>query len=141
MKSIIQFFQSFILNLGMRAHREMAEARAYSQSARIGAMLGVVAMPGYAAAQGFINGFKNLTVLAQAGVGLIIICGVLMGLGFIIGAVVSLYKKEVSKSEEITWARVGMQFFAGGLGMAIAWVGSQVVETLGGSGSDIGRTL
>jgi hypothetical protein len=112
----------------------------YIQSMRLGAAVGapMASMPAMAA---LTTGFANLNSLAQLGISLMIALGMLGGLGFVLGACVSLFKKYDRGNDDITWGKIGMQFFAGGLGMALSWVGIQIVETLGGSASDIGRSL
>ena len=114
----------------------------YAQSARIGAGLGVLAGPLAVHAQGFIRGIQNTNTLFQAGVTVLITLGLLGGLGMVAGGLWNWYKKgEARGGEDITWGKIGMQIAAGGLCMALAWVGSSVVETLGGSTSDIGRAI
>ena len=114
-------------------------ADSYKTSMRLGAMAGPFLASAPVMAQGFIQGFQNLNTLAQAGVGLLIIVGMLGGLGFILGALFSMYKKYDRGNDEITWGKIGVQLGAGGLAMALSWVGVQVVETLGGNQGDIGR--
>ncbi len=116
-------------------------AKSYAQSARLGVLVAPLVSVSPVMAQGFINGFNNLSTLAQAGIGLLILIGMLGGLGFILGALFSMYKKYDRGNDDITWGKIGMQLGAGGLAMALSWVGVQVVETLGGGAGDIGRSL
>ncbi len=106
-----------------------------------GRIAGVVVMTGSAVAQGFIAGFTNLKTLADLGVGLLIILGLLGGLGMVLGGLVSAWKKYDSRNDDITWSKIGLQICAGGFAMALGWVGMQVVETLGGSAGDIGKSV
>lgn len=119
----------------------MLTADSYKTSARLGAMAAPFVACAPAMAQGFIRGFQNLNQLTQAGIGLLIAVGMLGGLGFILGALFSMYKKYDRGNDEITWGKIGVQLGAGGLAMALSWVGVQVVETLGGGQGDIGRKL
>ena len=119
----------------------MLTADSYKTSARLGAMAAPFVASAPAMAQGFIQGFQNLNQLTQAGIGLLIAVGMLGGLGFILGALFSMYKKYDRGNDEITWGKIGVQLGAGGLAMALAWVGVQVVETLGGGQGDIGRNF
>lgn len=114
-------------------------ADSYKSSMRLGAMAAPFIASAPVMAQGFIRGFQNLNTLTQAGIGLLILVGMLGGLGFILGALFSMYKKYDRGNDEITWGKIGIQLGAGGLAMALSWVGVQVVETLGGNQSDIGR--
>lgn len=118
-----------------------ATVHSYNQAFRLGACASPLFAMSPALAQGFINGFQNLNTLAQAAIGLLILLGVLGGLGFILGACFSLYKKYDRGNDDIGWGKIGIQLAAGGLGMALSWVGVQIVETLGGSEADIGRQL
>lgn len=118
-----------------------ATVHSYNQAFRLGACASPFLVVTPVLAQGFVNGFKNLNTLAQSAIGLLILIGVLGGLGFILGACFSLYKKYDRGNDDIGWGKIGLQLAAGGLGMALSWVGVQIVETLGGSESDIGRQL
>lgn len=118
-----------------------ADVHTYKTNMRLGALFGQLFVVAPVFAQGFINGFRNLDTLAQSGIGLLILIGALGGLGFILGGLFSMYKKYDRGNDDVTWGKIGLQVGAGGLAMALSWVGVQVVETLGGSQSDIGRTL
>lgn len=116
--------------------------RAVRDAARFGAMAGMVLGPAAVSAQGFVRGFQNLSSLAQIGIGLLIAIGLLGGLGMIMGGLFTAYKKYDNRGgDDAGWGKIGIQIAAGGLAMALGWVGTNVVETLGGSSSDIGRTI
>lgn len=119
----------------------LCKSESYKSSARVGAMAAPFVAVSPAMAQGFIQGFQNLNALAQAGIGLLIAIGMLGGLGFILGGLFNMYKKYDRGNDEITWGKIGVQIGAGGLAMALAWVGVSVVETLGGNQGDIGRNF
>lgn len=118
-----------------------ADVHTYKTNMLIGAVVGQLLVASPVFAQGFVNGFKNLDTLAQSGIGLLILVGALGGLGFILGGLFSMYKKYDRGNDDVTWGKIGLQVAAGGLAMALSWVGVQVVETLGGNQSDIGRSL
>ena len=117
------------------------DRKMHSQSAQIGAGIGLLAQGMPVMAQGFIKGFGNMNTLLQLGVGLLVTLGLLGGLGMILGGLVSAYKKYDRGNDDVTWAKISMQVAAGGFAMALGWVGMQVVETLGGSSADIGRSI
>jgi hypothetical protein len=134
----------------LRALRAIAAVQAaapvgsqYAQSARIGAVLGALVGPAVACAQGFIRGMQNMNTLMQAGVALLITIGLLGGLAMILGGLWAWYKKADGGrgGEDVSYAKIFGQIGAGGLAMALGWVGVNVVETLGGSSSDIGRSI
>lgn len=118
-----------------------ASGQTYNVNMRLGLIGGQLLVVAPAFAQGFVNGFRNLNTLTQAGIGLLILIGALGGLGFILGGLMAMYKKYDRGNDDVSWGKIGLQIAAGGLAMALSWVGVQVVETLGGSQSDIGRTL
>ncbi len=124
---------------------QYAKAPAVAGACRDALVYGRVALialvAGSALAQGFIEGFANLKTLANLGVGLLIIIGLLGGLGMVLGGLVSAWKKYDSRGDDITWSRIGLQIVAGGFAMALGWVGMQVVETLGGSAGDVGKSI
>jgi len=118
-----------------------ADVQTYKTNISLGAIVGQVFVAAPVFAQGFVSGFRNLDTLAQSAIGLLILIGALGGLGFILGGLFSMYKKYDRGNDDVTWGQIGLQIAAGGLAMALSWVGVQVVETLGGSQSDIGRSL
>lgn len=118
------------------------DSSAMRNAARIGAVLGAVGMPTLAAAQGFVRGFQNLGTLGQLIVGLLVLLGLVGGLGMVLGGLWTMYNKYNNTGhDEKSWGKISLQICAGGLAMALGWVGSNVVETLGGSTSDIGRSV
>lgn len=119
----------------------MTDAKEMQSAARIGLAAGMVLGFSPAWAQGFIRGFENLNTLSQVGTTLLISLGLLGGLGMILGGCFSAYKKYDRGNDDVTWGKIGMQIAAGGSAMALGWVGVNVVETLGGSQSDIGRQI
>lgn len=132
-------------SLAVRVHGAMADphvARAARDAVVYGRAAGLVGVAFAAVAQqGFITGFTNLNTLAALGITLLIALGLLGGLGMVLGGLVSAWKKYDSRNDDITWSRIGLQITAGGFAMALGWVGIQVVETLGGSSSDIGKSI
>lgn len=119
----------------------MCDTAMLRQSARLGAMSGTVLAAAPVMAQGFIRGFQNMNQLMQLVVGFIVLIGLVGGLGMVLGGLVSAYKKYDRGNDDISWAKICMQVGAGGFAMALGWVGIQVVETLGGSASDIGKSI
>lgn len=129
-------------NLKVAAAEVFLMSQSYTAAMRVGGLLSAaLAGAPVMAAGGLINGFTNLNSLIQLGIGIMIAIGLMAGLGFVLGACMSMYKKYDRGNDEITWSKIGMQFFAGGLGMALGWVGIQIVETMGGSASDIGKSM
>lgn len=126
-------------NLKSQFIAALCDAQSMQQSARLGAAAGLLLASAPSIAQGFITGFSNMNTLAQKGVALIIVIGMLGGLGMILGGLFSAYKKYDRGNDDVTWGKIGMQIIAGGMAMALGWVGTNVVETLGGSSSDIGN--
>lgn len=111
-------------------------------AARLGLLAGALLGPCVAGAQGFIQGFQNLNQLTQIATGLVIGLGLLGGLGMVLGGLVTMWNKYNDRgSQDSSWAKIGIQITAGGFAMALGWVGLNVVETLGGSSSDIGRSI
>jgi hypothetical protein len=94
-----------------------------------------------ARAQGFSSGVQNLRSLMGEGAALVIAAGLLVGLVFILVAASDAYKKGARGNDDITWPSIAFKVFAGAFAMTLGWVGVQSVETLGGSGSDIGRGI
>jgi hypothetical protein len=84
---------------------------------------------------------QNVTQFFQVLINVITVLGVLAGLGFVLSGLFSAYKKYDRGNDDVTWGKIAMQIGAGGLCMALAAVGIMVVETLGGSATDIGRSL
>jgi hypothetical protein len=111
------------------------------QSARIGLIAGAVLGVSGASAQGFIQGMQNMNTLMQGAVAVLITIGLVGGLGAILGGLWSAYKKHDRGNDDVSWAKIGMQIGAGGMMMALGWVGVNVVSTLGGSSSDIGKSI
>lgn len=122
----------------MELKQVLATRGSYASAMKLGLRPALLLMCSPAFAQGFIDGFKNLGDLTKLGIALLISVGVLVGVGLILGALVAMYKKERRGQDDITWSQIALQIAAGGLSMALSWVGVQVVETLGGSASDIG---
>ncbi len=128
--------ESVLRGMDMRDAR-----RAAREAVFYGRVVGIALVAGSSVAQGFVQGFTNLKTLADLGVGLLIIIGLLGGLGMVLGGLVSAWKKYDSRNDDITWSKIGLQITAGGFAMALGWVGMQVVETLGGSASDVGKSI
>lgn len=141
MKTTLNRMKVALLTASLAVAEQSKDMRATRDAARIGLAAGSILGPCVASAQGFITGFQNLGTLAQLGVGLLIAIGLLGGLGLVMGGLFSMYKKYDNRGDDITWGKVGVQIAAGGLMMALGWVGTNVVETLGGSSSDIGKSL
>lgn len=137
-KSSLNLYPGMILNA---VYANLPAAREHLMAAKIGAMLVPLVTAGPAMAQGFIRGLQNMNILAQAIVALIITIGLLAGLSYVLGGLVSAYKKYDRGNEDVTWGKIAIQIGAGGLAMALGWVGIQVVETLGGSSSEIGKSI
>ncbi|MEJ8837585.1 hypothetical protein [Ramlibacter sp. AN1133] len=124
------------------AHAVASPATPTRASARIGFMLGTIVGPSLAGAQGFITGFQNLNSLGSQVVALLTVIGLVGGLGMILGGLFSAYKKYDNRGgDDGGWGKIAVQIGAGGLGMALGWVGTNVVATMGGSASDIGKSL
>lgn len=135
-------FQSNILSKLALAAALVPTGGQVALSTRVGASIGLLIMPLAVSAQGFVRGMSNLNTLMQVMVGLLITLGLLGGLGFIMGGLWAAYKKHNERgSDEITWGKIAVQIGVGGLAMALGWVGVNVVETLGGSPADIGRSI
>ncbi len=133
--------KSTINSLKRDFYAAVTDVQALQTSARIGMAMGSFLAASPVLAQGFIRGFQNLGTLAQAGVTLLISIGLLGGLGMILGGCFSAYKKYDRGNDDVSWGKIGIQIGAGGFAMALGWVGVNVVETMGGSSSDIGRQL
>jgi hypothetical protein len=127
--------------LKLDAMMAMSDTAMYREAMQIGTGLGLLLGPTLVFAQGFVRGFQNLNTLVQLIVGFLILLGLVGGLGMILGGLISAYKKHDRGNDDVSWAKIAMQMGAGGLAMALGWVGTQVVETLGGSSSDIGRSI
>ncbi len=94
-----------------------------------------------ARAQGLISASQNLTSLFGTVTTALIALGVLAGLGFMLKGLMDLASKTARGNDDITWGSIASKIGGGGLAMALGWLGVQVVETLGGSGGDIGRGI
>lgn len=130
-----------LANLKIEFIKAMSDTAQLRLSAQLGALSSMVLAAAPAMAQGFIKGFQNMNTLMQLVVGFIVLVGLVGGLGMVLGGLVSAYKKYDRGNDEVTWSRIALQTAAGGFAMALGWVGTQVVETLGGSASDIGKSI
>lgn len=92
-------------------------------------------------AQGAIGVASNLTRFMQAAVMLLVAVGVLAGLGVIVMAIMQMVKKGDQRGEDITWGSIGLKFVGGAFLLALSWVGTMVLETLGGNAGNIGRGI
>jgi hypothetical protein len=137
MMKVNSLYQGIVSSLIANAPK----AKDYALSARLGLMVSPIIASGPALAQGFIRGLSNLNTLGQLLVGFITLIGLVAGLGMVLGGLFSAYKKFDRGNDEVTWAKISIQIGAGGLAMALGWVGINVVETMGGSSSDIGRSV
>lgn len=91
-----------------------------------------------AAAQGLINTGSNLTRFFQTGVTVLIAAGVLGGLGVIMWGISQMIKKGDQRGDDISWMSIGVKLAGGAFMLSLSWVGTSVLETLGGSGANIG---
>ncbi len=89
----------------------------------------------------FIQAFTNMNTLAQKIIAFLTLIGLVAGLGMILGGLYSAYKKYDQRNEDTGWGKIALQIGAGGMCMALGWVGVNVVQTLGGSTSDIGKSI
>lgn len=94
-----------------------------------------------AESNGLLTGITNATTGVKALIGLIAVVGVLAGLGFMFAAASAMYKKHNNSRDDITWGDITMKAVAGAVCMALVYFGTQFVVALGGSASDIGKTL
>jgi hypothetical protein len=94
-----------------------------------------------AIAQGGVGIASNTTRFIQALVTLLIAVGVLAGLGVILMAIMQMVKKGDQRGEDITWGSIALKFLGGAFLLALSWVGTMVLETLGGNAGNIGRSV
>lgn len=94
-----------------------------------------------ALAQGGVGIASNTTRFIQALVTLMIAVGVLAGLGVIVMAIMQMIKKGDQRGEDITWGSIALKFVGGAFLLALSWVGTMVLETLGGNAGNIGRSV
>lgn len=130
-----------IAHVQLALAQALLDAHMVKRSAQTGATVGLILGPVLCNAQGFIKGFQNMNTLTQQIIGFIVLLGLLGGLGMVLGGLFSAYKKYDNRNDDVSWAKISIQMAAGGLAMALGWVGQGVVETLGGSSSDIGRSV
>lgn len=116
-------------------------AREFRMAARMLLVAGLLFAWGLASAQGLVQMFNNASVVVRAIIGFISLAGVLVGLGFVFNALVKMWKKHNDDRNDISWGSIVGQAAAGSGCMALTWLAVQFVLTLGGSQSDIGRTL
>lgn len=104
------------------------------------ATVSVMTMP-VAYAQGATTAANNLTRFFQVATGVVIAACVLGGLGVIAFAVSQMIKKGDQRGEDITWVSIGLKFAGGAFLLALGWVATMVLETLGGNAGNIGRNV
>lgn len=105
------------------------------------ALMASVAMPSARAAGGFLTTIQNMTYLAKAMTLLLIAAGVLSGLGLIAYGLLQMHKKGNQQRDDISWMSIFLSIIAGAGLLALTYIGTAGVETLGGSSGDIGRPI
>lgn len=142
MKATIERMKLALLTATVAAAAAPVDRRVLRGAAGFGMLGSMFAGPAYAQGAGFIKGFQNLNLLMQTGIGLLIAIGLLGGLGMIMGGLFTAYKKYDNRGgDDSGWGKIALQIGAGGLAMALGWVGTNVVETMGGSSGDIGKSI
>jgi hypothetical protein len=142
MKATIERMKLALLTATVAAAAAPVDRRVLRGAAVLGMAGSMFAGPAYAQGVGFIKGFQNVNSLMQAGIAVLIAIGLLGGLGMIMGGLFTAYKKYDNRGgDDSGWGKIALQIAAGGLAMALGWVGTNVVETLGGTGSDIGKSI
>lgn len=94
-----------------------------------------------AMAQGFITGIMNMTNLFRVATIALIAGGVLVGLGVIAWGVMDMVKKGGQRGDDISWLHIGLKFIGGAFLLALSWVGTTTLETVGGNAGSIGRNI
>jgi len=111
---------------------------------KLGAAGALLLAAGVATAQtsnGIITGVTNATNTAKAIISFIAVVGVLAGLGFMLAAAMDIHKKHNNSRDDISWGMITGKAVAGAVALALTYFGTQLVVTLGGSASDIGKSL
>lgn len=102
--------------------------------------LSLIASSG-AANAGWATAVGNVTSLTQGLVtALVGLCG-LAGVGAFAFAGKQLLKKGGERGDDVEWSKIGYAVIAGVFLIAVAYVALQSVETMGGSASDMGKSI
>lgn len=92
-------------------------------------------------AQGATTAASNLTNFFRVLTTVIIAACVAGGLGTIAYGAFQMVKKGDQRGEDITWMSIGLKFAGGAFLLALGWVATMILETLGGSAGNIGRNV
>lgn len=85
--------------------------------------------------------FTNANSVGQMVIKFMILVGVVVGLGMILKGLLDAMKIGKAGHDDITWGSVLTKLVVGSAAMALAFIGTMLVTTFGGSESDIGKGL
>lgn len=85
--------------------------------------------------------FSNLTSLGKTGATAVTALAFLAGLVALAYGGKLLWDKGGERGEDIKMGRIAFTIIGGTVMLALGWVGTQTVETLGGQASDIGSSI
>lgn len=92
-------------------------------------------------AAGWLTAATNISDFGTAAVKAIVILCAVGGVGAIGFAGKLLLKKAGERGDDVEWSKVGYAVLGGVFLLSISYVASTTVETLGGSSTDIGKTV
>lgn len=86
---------------------------------------------------GFFTGWRNAI---QAGIELVILGAMLVGICFVLYGLINLGKKGMGRGDDIEWSKITWPIIGGALATVLLYVIQSVVEEGGASRSDMGRS-
>jgi hypothetical protein len=138
----MRFFRNKVVPFIYAKAAEAAQLTAKAQVAILTvAVLAATSSTSAMAAGGFASFFTGWTTAAQGALKFFFLCGVVVGVGFVLLGVVNLAKKGGERGDDIGWSRIIYPIIGGGCASVLLYIMSTTVETGGGSAGDIGKTL
>jgi hypothetical protein len=138
----MKFFKNKVVPYIHKKAFEVAELSAKTQAAIMTvAILAATSSTSAMAAGGFATFFTGWTTAAQGALKFAFLCGVVVGVGFVLLGLINMAKKGGERGDDITWGKIIYPIVGGACASVLLYIMSTTVETGGGSAGDIGKTL
>lgn len=121
----------------MNLIKVLKDSRAYKALAG----LSLLALSQLSHAQGWIQGFNNVTALGRAGVTTVTVVCFMLGLIAIAFGGKLLWDKGGERGEDIKPSRIVFTFIGGAVLVALGFIALQTVLTMGGTQADMGAAV